>query len=752
MPRCPWRSILNLLLILVVAPSVAVAGQEAPESSSPAELDSNRATSTSAHTDRPKIGVALEGGGALGLAHIGVLKWFEDHHIPIDYIAGTSMGGLVGGLYASGKSPEQLRELVEQQNWDIIVGGGTQYQDLSFRRKEDLRAYPNSLVVGLKDGLTLPAGLNAGQEISLLIDRETLPYSRLNSFDQLPIPFRCVATDLVSGNEVVFQDGSLAKAMRATMSIPGLFSPVRDGEKVYVDGGLIKNLPTDVVRRMGADIVIAVHLETVPAKPEDIQSLFSVLGHSVDVIIRENEIRGLSGADLIVNVNLRDFTSLDYPKAKTIIEKGEKATEEKMRILIPYSLNDADWQRYLQARDARKQRLIPIPQFVRVEGTSPEGQKQLERSLQPLVGKPIDLQSLEEILNRLTGLGRYDSAGFQIGEEDGQTGLMVTVHENNYAPPAIQFAFEMDGSESDNANFTLGSRLTFMDVAGFGSEWRTDVLFGNMYGVASELYRPFAASSKWFFAPHADAGDTAFYVYRKSHPLADYRVARADIGADLGYGFGRFAEVRAGYEVGYLDDRLRLGTAQFPTVEGRTGDFKFHFLLDRTDDPVFPRRGFGAETTFRWFESSPGATEHFPTMQLNIRYFQPVALRASLFVIGEGGSTFGYQGTGIPQFFLGGPLRLSAYGTNELFGNQYYTFRVGYLHEIASLPPFLGNKIYAFGAYELGKMYGFADQSRFPNDVAAGVIAQTAMGPLFIGGSVGDSGHRKWFFQLGRVF
>jgi NTE family protein len=339
-----------------------------------------------------------------------------------------------------------------------------------------------------------------------------------------------------------------------------------------------------------------------------------------------------------------------------------------------------------------------------------------------------------------------------MGEENGQTGLIVTVQERNYAPPTLQFGFEMDGSESDNTNFTLASRLTFMDIAGFRSEWRTDVLFGNTYGVASELYRPFTPSSKWFFTPHADAGDTTFYVYRKSDPLAEYRVARANIGGDLGYEFGRVAEVRAGYEVGYLDARLRLGTPQFSSVEGRTGDFKFHFLVDHTDDSVFPRRGFGAETTFRWFESSPGATGRFPTMQLNVRYFQPITQPASLFVTAEGGSTFGYQGTGIPQFFLGGPLRLSAYGTNELFGNQYYTFRIGYLHEIASLPPFLGKKVYAVGTYEFGKMYGFANQSKFPNDVAAGVIAQTAFGPFFIGGSVGDSGHQKWFFQLGSVF
>ena len=741
MPRSALRAILSILAVAFAASAcVAQTPQDTP------------AAPSLAHAPRPKIGLALEGGGALGLAHIGVLQWFEEHHIPIDYIAGTSMGGLVGGLYATGMSPEELRDLVQQQNWDVIIGGRTQYQNLSFRRKEDLRAYPNSLVVGLKNGLTLPAGLNAGQEISLLIDRETLPYSRLASFDQLPIPFRCVATDLVSGQQVVFSQGSLARAMRATMSIPGLFAPVRDGDKVYVDGGLLRNLPSDVVRKMGADVVIAVHLETAPVKPEGIQSLFTVLGRSVDVVVHENEIRALAGADLIVNVNLRDFNSLDYPKSKLIIEKGENAAQEKARILAPYSLDDAGWLAYLQARNARKFSLVPAPQFVRVEGAGAEAKKQLERLFQPLVNKPLDTKSLEKLLNRLTAAGRYDSAGYHIAEENGRPGLVVSVREKSYAPPSLQFAFAMDGTESDNVNITLASRLTFMDVAGFRSEWRTDVLFGNTYGVSSELYRPFTASSKWFFAPHADAADSAFYIYRKSDPLADYRFSRANIGMDFGYGFSRFAEVRAGYEVGFLNARLRLGAPQFASVEGRTGDFKFHFLFDHTDDPVFPRRGFGAETTFRWFESSPGAAQQFPAMQLNLRYFQPITKPASLFVAAEGGSTFGYQGTGIPQFFLGGPLRLSAYGTNELYGNQYFTFRTGYLHQIASLPPFLGKNIYVIGDYEFGKMYGFANESKFPNDFAGGVIAQTAFGPFFIGGSVGDSGHQKWFFQLGRVF
>jgi len=709
--------------------------------------------SAQAKRSRPKIGVALEGGGALGLAHIGVLQWFEGHHIPVDYIAGTSMGGLVGGLYAIGKSPKELQELVERQNWDIIIGGQTPYEDLSYRRKEDARDYPTFIQLGLKKGLSLPAGLNAGQQINLLIDRETLPYGNLKSFDDLPIPYRCVATDLVSGKEVVFRNGSLPQAMRATMSIPGLFSPVRRDNQVLVDGGLVGNLPSDVVRQMGAEVVIAIHLEVSPVKPEDIQSLFSVLGRSVDLIVRENEIRGLSAADLVVNVDLHEYSSIQYEKSKIIIEKGRQASEAKARVLEPFALNDAEWQVYLKARDARRRSSAPMPQFIRVEGTDRDAAKHIQDFLQPLIGKSLDTKTLDGLLTRLIVIGKFDSVGYSQIQDGAQSGLLITVHEKGYAPPYLQFAFEVDGSENADVTFTQAVRLTLMDVAGYRSQWRTDALFGNTYGISSELYKPLTATSKWFVAPHAAASYSQFKIYRRSDPLVIYGRRDASIGADIGYGFNRFSEIRLGYEVGDLDARVRLGQPQFPSISGRTGNAKLHFLVDHADDPVIPRSGYTAETAFRWYDTSPGAPDGFPTMEGQIQFFQPITTPASIFVTAQGGTTFGNRDTGpVPQFFLGGPLRLGAYGTNELFGNQYYLFRMGYLHDLFTLPPFLGKKIYAIGSYEFAKMYGFPQQSGFPNDINVGILAETAFGPLVIGGSLGDAGHRKWYFQLGRVF
>jgi NTE family protein len=701
---------------------------------------------------RPKIGLALEGGGAMGLAHIGVLKWFEEHHIPVDYVAGTSMGGLVGGFYATGMTPDELKTLIDGMDWRKILGDRTSYEDLAFRRKEDQRAYPNSLIFGLRKGLTLPAGLNAGHQIGLIIDRVTLPYDQVPSFDALPTPFRCVATDLVSGKSHVFQDGSLAVALRATMSIPGAFSPVHDGKAVYVDGGLLNNLPTDVVRQMGAEIVVAVHLEPAPADAKDIQSVFSVLNHSVRVVLEENELRSLAQADAVVSVPLSEFSTVDYAKSGQIMQRGYEATNARARLLEAFAVDDAQWQEHRHLREARKRSDVPTPQFIDVQGTNPHEATDVTRYVRRFQGKPINPAKLDEALTRLTGVGRYDSAGYRLVEKNGQTGLLVDVVEKNYAPPMFQTAFEVDGSQSGNVDFTMGTRFTFMDVAGFRSEWRTDLLLGNTYGIQTELFRPFRAESRWFFAPHADASDTTFPIYAKNDPLADYRVYRTNIGGDIGYSFGRFSELRVGYEIGSLNTKLRLGSLIIPAVTGRVGQTRLRYLLDHTDDPVIPRRGFSAETNFRWFDQSPGANGAFPSMDLKLGYFQPIARPASLFLESEGGTTFGNQSTGVPQFFLGGPVRLSAYGQNEFQGNQYYLFRAGFLRDLLILPPFLGKKVYAVGAYEIGKMYGVTTGSELPDDVVAGFLAETALGPFFIGGSVGDSGHRKWFFQLGRVF
>ena len=742
---------LALFLSSLLLCAVCLAQENPPAPQAPAQT---APAAQSAPKTRPRIGVALEGGGALGLAHIGVLKWFEEHHIPVDYIAGTSMGGLVGGLYATGKSSDDLKSIVQDADWPLLLAGGTPYQDLTFRRKEDARDVANAIQIGLKNGPTLPPGLNTGHQINLLIDRETLPYSEVSSFNDLPIPFRCVSTELVSGKPYIFQDGSLSDALRATMSIPGVFSPVRRGDQIFVDGGLVNNLPTDVARDMGADVVIAIHLQISKTAAKEIQSAFSVLERSVQLVIAETEIRGMAGADLIVRVNLEDFDSTEYQKSAALIQRGYEAAAEKAQIFKAYALNDADWAEYQRQIQSRRRTTIGTPQFVRVEGVGPEHDKNIQNFLRPFVGKPINTPQLDEALTRLTGLGRYDSVTYGMIRENDQDGLLVRVHEKTYAPPLLQPSFAIDGSEPDDVTYTLGSRFTFMDVAGERSEWRSDLQFGGTYGIATELYRPFLPLSRWFFAPNLDASQNTFLIYRKHDPLADYRQDQVASGIDLGYSFNRFSELRVGYSIGYFDNYLRLGTPEFTSSSGGVAALRARYILDHTNDPVIPTKGYYIQSLFHFYNDYPGATEDFPTLQVTLNGFQPVSSQGSLFLTTSGGTTFGFRHVGSPPpFFLGGPNQLSAYGSHELFGNQYFFARGGYLHKVFSLPTFVGKQVYFTGGGEFGKMYGDPfPVPKFSTDVVGGFIGETALGPVFIGGSIGDSGHYKWFFQLGRIF
>jgi len=701
---------------------------------------------------RLTIGVALEGGGALGLAHIGVLRWFEQHHIPIDYLSGNSMGALVGGMYATGKSPDELEVLVKHMDWPLVIGGETPYQDLSYRRKEDAADVQNDLVIGFRHGASLPSGLSSGHQIGLVIDRETLAYSTVKSFDDLPIPFRCVSTELISKKAHVFSTGPIGLAMRSSMSLPAIFDPIRDGDRIYVDGALVDNLPTDLVRDMGPDVVIAIHLQVAPATADEIQSLFSVLGQSITVATANSELRGMEAADIVVKVDLQKYTSLQFNKADEMIQKGMEAAEAKSKILLPYALNQADWNEYVAKRDARKRGAAGIPQFVKVEGTNTDAERKIEKFLQPVVGKPIDTPQLDAYLTRLTGIGRFESASYGLTQNDGQVGLLITVREKNYAPPVLQPAFVVDGSEPQNVTFTLGGRYTILDLAGYGSELRTDFQFGNTYGISTEFYKRFTQTTRWFFAPRVSANNSAEWLYSHNNPQADYRIGRAQFGIDLGYAVSRFSEVRAGYEVGYLDANLKLGTPAFSSVSGETGASRFRFITDHRDDPIIPRQGYYGDLNFHWVDTSPGAATSFPNLEARTEFFKAVSRPASVFLEAQGGSTIGYDRTGIPQYFLGGTGGLLAYGQNEVRGDQYYLFRVGYLHRLLALPPFLGNGLYAFTLYEVGKMFNDPNVSKLPTDGAAGVIVRTALGPVLLGGSVGDTGHAAWFFALGRVF
>jgi NTE family protein len=703
---------------------------------------------------RPTIGLVLEGGGALGLAHAGVLRWFEENHIPVDYIAGTSMGGLVGGFYATGMSASDVEEFIHDINWNRSLRNELPYRARSFRRKEDQRDYPNDLEFGLKHGVNFPAGFNSGQQVGLILDRVALPYSDLKSFNDLPTPFRCVATDLVSGQPKIFDSGSLSEALRATMSLPALFSPVQRDGHIYVDGGLIENLPVDVAKAMGADIVIAVHLETEPLNPHESLSAFSVLQRSISVVISVNELESMKKADILIRVHTQDYTAVDYQASEKLMDLGYAGATERAALLKRLALNEQEWNDYIERRKSRR-RPVPVPQFVEVTGTAPVIAQGIQNSLSDNIGKPVDFKRIDTDLTDVTGLGRFARAGFQLTHRNGQEGLLIRADEKPYAPPTVNPLFVIDGSDYTDVRFSLGARVTFHDIGGFGSELRNDFIVGTTYGATSEYYHPLNWFSHFFVAPRGFATSQPYDIYLDDTRIATYRNNTAGGGLDFGVAFNRFSELRFGYQADHFSLNRSIGVPGLLTnVSGRQGFSRLRYIADHTDDPTLPRQGYLIQSRFEFYDANPGSTEHFPLAELRTGVFHRIRKTNSLFLIASGGSTFGYEGTGVPMFTLGGPQRLAAYGVNELLSNQYFLAQAGYIRRLKELSPLLGNNVYLVSDYEIGKAYGPVNQtdSRLPNDVNVAVLVQSFIGPVVFGGSVGDRGHHKFYFQLGRLF
>jgi NTE family protein len=704
---------------------------------------------------RPKLGLVLEGGGALGLAHIGVIQWLEEHRVPVNYIAGTSMGGLVGGVYATGRNAGEVREVIKGIEWDVVVGGEIPFGDLSYRRKEDSREYPSRMEFGIRKGVEFPSGFNSGQQVSLILDRISLPYSHVSSFNDLPIPFACVAVDLSTYSQHIFRSGPLELALRSTMSLPGVFTPVRSGTHIYVDGGLLNNIPVNVAKEMGADVTLGVHLQIAPLKPDAHLSSFSVLNQSISAVIAANERSSMEKADFMITVPLQAFDSMDYTKADALIKAGYDAAAANAAKLEKLSVDQATWDQYLAERDARRNRSPIVPQFVQVVGVPPEVALPIEKDMSGLVGKPLDTAQLDADIMKVAGLGAVSNMRYTMVEKDGKAGLQLVAEPKAYSPPIVRPLFLINGSDYNEVFFTMGARITFLDFGGYRREWRNDILVGSQYKIASEYYRPFTGASNWFIAPRVDLNSEQYPLFNEDTLLAVYRNREVLGGLDVGYAFGRSAELRLGYEGGYQKLTPEIGNSTvLPTISGATGDARLQFSFTTLDDPVIPRRGEGVKFYTKFFNVNPAAREGFPVSELQLQNFFQLNQRNSVFVNAAGGSTYGFD-PGIPAFQLGGVSRFFAYGENELLTNQYYMGQLGYIRTLKNLPPLLGSTIDFLTMFEVGKTFQLPRGPKplnIPGDIVGAVVVNTRFGPVAIGGAVGNYNRAKIFFQVGRIF
>ncbi len=705
---------------------------------------------------RPTIGVAFGGGSARGIAHIGIIQWFEENHIPIDVAAGTSMGGLVGGSFASGMSAAELRTLITGTDWDLMFGASS-FPFKNLRRKEDARSYPSRLEFGLKKGIVPPTALNDGQQVDLLLARIAAPYYGLARFDDLPTPFRAVAVDLVKGEKVVLSDGSLATALRATMSLPGIFPPVERDGHVLVDGGALNNIPADVVKSLGATEVIAVDVGYAPSTKVN-YSMFGLMSQTIDAMMRTATRAALASADMTIAIDVEGFGSLDWRRADELIARGYQAAEKHRDELVKFRLSDTQWQEWLDTRQRRRRTDLPNPTFLTTTGVVKGDVAIVEHLLERHLNVPLDIPSLEKDLSGLSGLDRYQSVDWQLTTEGARTGLLVSAREKTYAPPFMMLGLTIENTTSEDFRVQFAGRYLAFDVVGSGSELRIDGGVGADPNVAAALYKSLGGRALFARAIAGANRKTFSFVNADDAIVAQYRETRAGIEGNLGVNLSRVSELSGGFYLGHISDSVHAGSPGLPELSGSETIGLIRYMIDKQDSPVVPSHGYRAAASFTQTFDSPEApgivrtNKDLTQAELRFSTFYSVGTRHRVFGVLSAGTSFDDQPLPTRQFTLGYPYVLDAFGIGQERGDHYAVGTIGAMRRVSRLPDFLGGPVFLGAWLQNGAAFNTHQNADLHTHVGVGLIVDTLVGPVLLGTSVGLDGGWRMLVGIGRIF
>jgi len=708
-------------------------------------------------THRPSIGLALGGGGALALSEIGVLRWFEENHIPVDAIAGTSMGSIIGAFYATGKTPDEIERLMNDQAITQVFRLNPDFRALSYRRREDRRWAPNALNVGLRHGVSFRSGVLIDSGLNSFLSENFLAYGSDLPFSDLPIPFRCVATDIAEGKEAVFRDGSLVDSVRASISLPGIYSPAEQGEHLYVDGAILENLPSGTLRsELHPDIVIGVSLPLAPMEKGQGNSILGVLQRSFSVASWGNELRSRKLADLVLQPETTGMDTGSYTKTKELVAAGYASAEKQRSSLLRYRLNDVDWAAHLAHRHSL---LRPTPRLLAgatVTAPNPALRQAVETSLRPITHQPLDLKKVEEKMDDIRSDGRYDAVYAVSVKPSSSTQatpeaqLNVDVKDKTTGPPFLLLGANLAAQSGVPARATLDTAFLYQDFGGFGSEFRARVSAGFQTSVGAEYYRRITAAGL-FVAPHLDFNRMPVYIYTDQTRVAQRLSQSLGGGVDAGFTFKRSSELRVGWQERFQRWKTDTGSDGLADFSGRSQWAGVRYRIDDQDRALIATHGLRAQASAGYLYSTVNS-RNAPRVDFAGSYAF-TAGKANLFSMGlEAGTLFNRNVADPFRYTLGGPSRLSASAMDEYRGTDYFLVRPAYLRRIASLPAPLGQSIYVLAMYEAGQMRAPNFNTITRQDGYLGLAAETPLGVITLGPSIGDGGHRKFIFTLGRFF
>lgn len=703
---------------------------------------------------RRSIGLALGGGGARGYAHLGVIKKLEELRVPYDYIAGTSMGAIVGGFLATGMDSEALTEVVRQAKWDDLFEDNTEREVLPFRRKTDdeLGLFGPKLGIGKGNNL-LPKGVRSGQKITFMFESVSSLRVTTSDFDLLPIPFRAIATDIVTGDMVVLGSGELSMAMRASMSVPGVFDPVDRNGAMLVDGGLVRNLPVDVTRDMGADVVIAVDVGTKLAGKEEMNSALAIIYQMSGLLTVSNtdvQIKSLQQHDVLISPQIGDLvSSADFNKLEVAIPLGYAAAEAVEEQLREYALSESEyrlWREHVESCVKGP----PSVYFVSLDNQSRFSDKVLRELITIQPGQPLDLEQLDHDLRQIYGLGFIRQARYSIVEQDGKQGIEITVLQDERGPSFIETGLDLDFGDR-GTDFNLRAAYLKTDLDERGSEFRAMVQAGESPGLLVEYFKPLDDKLRYSFRPSASFFRRPLYVYDDlGDAIAELKVQQTGAGIALTREFGRYARATIGYSRYSGDLDIVVGNPDIKPFPFDSGEVFTELQLDRLDNRYLPTRGVYSSLRYTISDEKLGADLDFNQLELSLFGSHTFGRHNVLF--GALYDTSLDDNIPIYAYFTGGGfMKMSGYEPGSLLGSHFGMVAAGYRYQVVQsglLPGFVGATL----------EYGNAAENRkdiFADGKINGSVYfayQSPLGPVYLGVGWSEERSALIFLRLGSIF
>lgn len=703
--------------------------------------------------DRPVIGLVLSGGGARGAAHIGVLKVIEELGIPVDLVVGTSMGSIIGALYASGTPVSDIHRIVGDTDWYAVLNDGPPYRELTLARKREKRDFQLGGRIGIgKDGVKLPTGFTAGQNVQLMLRSLTRHVSDIPCFSNFAIPFAAVATDAANGEAVVLDHGDIVTALRASMAIPAYFTAVEFNGRLLIDGGPANNMPVSIARAMGADVVIAVDISTPYSGREELRDVFSMSMQMTTILARraaDEERKRLTARDVLIVPVLNDVDTLGFDSMPQAVVAGEAAARERLSAmpwvgrLEPQARPSARFgTRYMAAR-----RPVRVGK-VTVTGDTALPDTQITDRLGLVEGEPLEEHQLHRAVTRVYGLDYFSTVDYRRIPNGEADDIRLDIRSRSWGPTYLQFGLGLYDNFQGINRYSLGASLTATQVNRLTGQFNLQANLGSTQRLYAEFYQPVTVGAALFAAPWGlydrhnvdiDAGGT---------PIARLRAGSEEGGLDLGWA-GRNGELRLGYGWGYRRLDHLIGAAALPAFTTGVGYMRLRGEIDRQDQRDFPSRGTRIDALAEYGRPGFGSDGSFDRVRVDAAQVHSWGEQHVLMGVA---TEFLNVDTGmvLEPSRTGGPLALSAFNPGELTGDNAASLRLLTYRKMNNFPVL---KFYAGGGLEFGGSWNGSPADVDIRQLWPGVTVfaglSTPVGPLLLVVGQSENDRRAVHFQLG---